>query len=137
MINEQALQGNWNQIKGALKDRFCFLTEDDVHTFNGNVEQLVGLIQRKTGKAREEVQKYLEEVTSETSSAVGKTAQSAQDFASKASETVQESYEQATDRVREGYAEAEKFVRTQPAESVAAAFGAGLVIGLIAGVVLR
>ena len=113
------------------------LTQDDLQTFSGNVDQLVGLIQRKTGKAREEVQKYLEEVTSDTSSAIGKTAQSAQDFAHKATETVQETYEQTAERVRGGYAEAEKFVRSKPAESVAVAFGAGLVIGLIVGVALR
>jgi uncharacterized protein YjbJ (UPF0337 family) len=137
MINQQTLQGNWNEIKGTLKERWGELTQDDLRAFNGNVDQLVGMIQKKTGEARDVVQKYLEEITTDTSSAIGKAAQTARDYTNRATETMHDTYGQVAGRVRDGYSEAEHVVRTRPAESVAVAFGAGLLIGVITGLVLR
>jgi len=51
MINEQVLQGNWNEIKGKIRSKWGQLTNDDLQSFDGNVDRLVGLIQRKTGEA--------------------------------------------------------------------------------------
>ena len=50
MINQQTLEGHWNEIKGALKEHWVELTNDDVRRFNGDVDQLVGTIQRRTGE---------------------------------------------------------------------------------------
>jgi len=39
--------------------------------------------------------------------------------------------------MRDGYAGAEKMVKSRPAESVVAAFGAGLVVGVALAVLMR
>jgi len=63
MTNQQTLQGNWNEIKGQLRSKWGSLTDDDLAIFNGNVEQLVGTIQRKTGEAREGIEQFFEQAT--------------------------------------------------------------------------
>ena len=50
MINQQTLLGNWNEIKGKLRSNWGSLTDDDLTIIDGNVDQLVGAIQRKTGE---------------------------------------------------------------------------------------
>src|SRR5437899_3320409 len=63
MINQQTLQGNWNEIKGKLRSKWGQLTNDELQSFDGNVDRLVGIIQRKTGEARNSVEHFLEEVS--------------------------------------------------------------------------
>ena len=46
MVNQQTLQGNWNEIKGKLRNRWGQLTNDDLQQAQGNVDQLIGQLQR-------------------------------------------------------------------------------------------
>lgn len=137
MINQQTLQGNWNKLKGSIKERWGNLTNDELRSFNGNVDQLVGMIQQKTGESREAVREFLEDLTAEGSSMIGQATETARHYANRASESMHDAYDQVSERVRDGYAEAESMVRHRPAESVAVAFGAGVVTGVIVGLVLR
>ena len=73
-LNQQTLEGNWNEIKGKLHERWGQLTQDDLQKARGNVDQLVGLIQRKTGEARERVEQYLNEITANGGSGVSRGA---------------------------------------------------------------
>ena len=63
MANQQTLQGNWNEIKGKICTHWGQLTDDDLSQFHGEVDSLVGTIQRKTGEGREAIEKYLHELT--------------------------------------------------------------------------
>jgi uncharacterized protein YjbJ (UPF0337 family) len=65
MVNTQVLQGQWNQVRGQLKKKWGQLTEDDLKFTNGNIDQLVGRIQHKTGEAREAIEGFLDELTSQ------------------------------------------------------------------------
>ena len=51
MINQQTLQGNWNQIAGKLRAKWGQLNQDELQHLAGNVTELIGYIQRKTGEA--------------------------------------------------------------------------------------
>jgi uncharacterized protein YjbJ (UPF0337 family) len=137
MINAQILQGQWNEIKGTLKEHWGILTNDDLRRFDGDLDKLVGLIQRKTGESRDVVQKYLEEVTADASSALSSVVETARGYASQATGSARDAYGQMTDQIRERYSDAEDVVRSRPAESVAVAFGTGIFIGLIVGLVMR
>jgi uncharacterized protein YjbJ (UPF0337 family) len=137
MVNQQTLQGNWNEIKGKLRSKWGQLTNDDVQAFDGNVERLVGLIQRKTGEARGSVEKYLDELTANGASGLSQAAEAAREYASQAAESLQEGSKYAADQMRHGYEEAERMVKERPAESLAVCFGAGVVIGLLLGVTMR
>ena len=53
------IKGNWNILKGNLKQKYADLTDDDLTYVEGQEEELVGRIQKKTGKTRDEVIKEL------------------------------------------------------------------------------
>lgn len=60
-MNSDQLQGKWKQMKGAVKERWGKLTDDDIDIINGRNDQLVGKIQEKYGIAKEEAQKQVED----------------------------------------------------------------------------
>jgi uncharacterized protein YjbJ (UPF0337 family) len=55
-MNTLLLKGNWNIAKGKLKQKFAQLTDDDLQYVDGKEEELVGRIQKLTGKTREDVE---------------------------------------------------------------------------------
>ncbi len=54
------LKGNWNQLKGKVKQAYGDLTDDDLTYLDGKDDELLGKLQTKTGKTRDEVVKWLE-----------------------------------------------------------------------------
>lgn len=49
------LKGNWNEIKGNLKQKYGDLTEDDLTYVEGKEDELLGRIQKKIGKSKDQV----------------------------------------------------------------------------------
>jgi uncharacterized protein YjbJ (UPF0337 family) len=137
MISQQTLQGNWNEIKGLLRSKWGEITDEDVTNFNGNVEQLMGTIQRKTGEARESVEQFFEQFNSNGATAINRASESVRTGAQHAVEAVEETSHRAAASVREGYAEVEDMVRQRPIESIAVCFGAGVITGVVVSLLLR
>jgi uncharacterized protein YjbJ (UPF0337 family) len=54
------LKGTWNELKGKLKQKYGHLTDDDLTFAEGKDEELLGRIQKRLGKTKEEVRKELE-----------------------------------------------------------------------------
>ncbi|QRR01223.1 CsbD family protein [Dyadobacter sandarakinus] len=52
----QQVKGNWNELKGKLKAQYADLTDDDLLYEEGQEDQLLGRLQQKLGKTREEVE---------------------------------------------------------------------------------
>jgi uncharacterized protein YjbJ (UPF0337 family) len=48
-------RGNWNEIKGRLKDKYANLTDDDLMYTEGKTDEFLGRLQEKTGHTREEL----------------------------------------------------------------------------------
>ena len=63
-IDENVLEGKWNQIKGQIKQQWGELTDDDIDRIRGNREEMIGVLQEKYGKSREEAEKELDEFLS-------------------------------------------------------------------------
>jgi len=61
MTNLQ-LKGNWNQVKGKLKQKYGQLTDDDLTFAEGKDDELIGRLQTKLGKTKEEVRAELEKL---------------------------------------------------------------------------
>ncbi|SKB69770.1 Uncharacterized conserved protein YjbJ, UPF0337 family [Parapedobacter luteus] len=53
------LKGNWNELKGKAKQQYADLTDDDLLYEEGQEDELIGRLQKKTGKARDEVVNWL------------------------------------------------------------------------------
>ena len=49
------LKGNWNQVKGKLKQQYGDLTDDDLKYVESKEDELLGKLQEKLGKSREEL----------------------------------------------------------------------------------
>ena len=49
------LKGTWNEIKGKAKQSYADLTDDDLLYEEGKEDELLGRLQKKTGKTRDEV----------------------------------------------------------------------------------
>ncbi|TWU14506.1 hypothetical protein CA54_33730 [Symmachiella macrocystis] len=148
MLNKQVLQGHWNEIQGKLLDRWGELTDNELKQFDGNAAQLVGMIQRKTGEARGDVEDFLEEIVNNSNSTVEKAsgavrkgvhdvAGNVSDYAAHAGESARVAASRAADQVRDGYKQTEELVRRRPTESLAVCFGAGLITGVVLGLALR
>ena len=52
--------GNWKQVKGAVKQQWGKLTDDDLTEIDGNRERLEGAIQERYGIARDEIRKQVD-----------------------------------------------------------------------------
>ncbi len=59
MTNMIELKGNWNEQKGKLKQKFALLTENDLLFEEGKKEEMLGKLQIKLGKTREELDKII------------------------------------------------------------------------------
>lgn len=56
------LKGSWNELKGKVKQQYADLTDDDLLYEEGKEDELVGRLQTKTGKTRDEVVDWLNEL---------------------------------------------------------------------------
>jgi len=61
-MNTTGLKGNWEQQKGKLKQKFAILTDNDVLLLEGKNEEMLGRLQIKLGKTKEELQKIISEL---------------------------------------------------------------------------
>ena len=53
MATKQEITGQWNTVVGAVKEKYGQITDSELAQLKGNVDQLVGLVQRKSGQTRE------------------------------------------------------------------------------------
>ena len=54
-MDKLKVKGNWNVIKGKIKQKYADLSDDDLTYVEGKENELLGRLQKKTGKAREEL----------------------------------------------------------------------------------
>ncbi len=58
-MNTTSVKGNWKEISGKLKQRYANLTDDDVLFAEGKEEELLGRLEKKLGKSKEELRKVI------------------------------------------------------------------------------
>jgi uncharacterized protein YjbJ (UPF0337 family) len=58
-MNTTVIKGNWKEQKGRLKQKFAILTDDDLLLGKGKMEEMIGRLQVKLGKTKEEMQKII------------------------------------------------------------------------------
>ena len=58
-MDKLEFKGTWNETKGKLKQKYADLTEDDLTYVEGMEEQLLGKLQKKLGKNRDELIKEI------------------------------------------------------------------------------
>ncbi|OFY51526.1 MAG: general stress protein CsbD [Bacteroidetes bacterium GWF2_41_31] len=58
-MNTTVIKGNWKEQKGRLKQKFAILTDDDLLLGKGKMDEMIGRLQIKLGKTKEEMQKII------------------------------------------------------------------------------
>lgn len=53
------IKGTWNEIKGKLKQKYAELTDDDLTFAEGKDEELIGRLQKKLGRTKEEIREEI------------------------------------------------------------------------------
>jgi uncharacterized protein YjbJ (UPF0337 family) len=54
------IKGNWNEIKGKLKQKYGQLTDDDLKFAEGKDDELLGRLQQRLGRTKEEIRREIE-----------------------------------------------------------------------------
>ena len=57
----QFLKGNWNTLKGSLKEKYGQLTDDDLKYVEGKEDELLGRIQKKLGITEDVLERIIKE----------------------------------------------------------------------------
>lgn len=63
------LKGDWNIMKGNLKQKWAQLTDDDLQYIDGQQDELLGRIQKRTGQTREAVEDAINDLQRSSTSA--------------------------------------------------------------------
>jgi uncharacterized protein YjbJ (UPF0337 family) len=58
-MDRLAIKGSWNEAKGKLKQKYASLTDDDLTFIEGKEDELLGRLQKRLGKTKEEIRKEL------------------------------------------------------------------------------
>jgi uncharacterized protein YjbJ (UPF0337 family) len=70
-MNKLEIKGDWNILKGNLRQRWAALTDDDLADIEGEQDALLGRIQRRTGETREAVETSIREYRAAIKAAAG------------------------------------------------------------------
>jgi uncharacterized protein YjbJ (UPF0337 family) len=60
MSTKLELKGNWNEIKGKIKQKYGQLTDDDLAFSEGKDDELLGRLQKRLGQTKEDIRSYIE-----------------------------------------------------------------------------
>ena len=60
-MNWEQVRGNWNQLKGEVKQQWGKLTDDDLTYVEGSRDKLVGRVQERYGIEKDEAERQLKD----------------------------------------------------------------------------
>ena len=61
-MNSDQLEGKWKQVKGQFKQKYGDLTDDDVTYSEGKFDEMLGRLQEKTGKSKEQLKEEIDKM---------------------------------------------------------------------------
>ncbi len=137
MTNEQTLQHNWSQIQNRLQEKWRELSQNDFEGVNGNIDRLVGVIQQRTQESRAAIESYIDEVITESRSVADAAAENAREYYDQAAQVAQQKYDELSAQFQQRFADMESVIQQKPAQSVATAFGVGLLAGVTIALLLK
>jgi len=71
-MNWDQIEGQWKEVKGKVREHWGKLTDDDLETIAGKKDKMLGTLQKRYGKKKEEAEKELDGFLSEFSVKTGK-----------------------------------------------------------------
>ena len=59
-MNKLRFKGSWNEVKGKLKQKYGQLTDNDLTFAEGKDEELLGRLQNRLGRSKDELRSEIE-----------------------------------------------------------------------------
>lgn len=131
-MNTDQIRDQWNSITGRLRDHWSELSDHDFRRVRGNAEQLIGMVQKRTGATRAEVEHLIDRVVSDGNRLSHQMSDVASRYAADASEYLHDHYDLIAKRAGEYSHKAAKVVRARPAEALVLAFSLGVIATALA-----
>ena len=63
-MNRDRIEGQWQRVKGKVREQWGRLTDDDLAVIAGKRDQLAGLLQQRYGATRDEIDRQIREFES-------------------------------------------------------------------------
>lgn len=60
-MNDNTLKGQWNDMKNSVKQKWSEMTDDDMDHVNGDRDRLVGRVQERYGRNREDAEREVDD----------------------------------------------------------------------------
>lgn len=127
----QAIVEHWDEIRTRLREHWENLTDEDLEMVRNNINDVVGRIQLRTGEARRDILRFVNQIAEDGYEAAGRATERAADYAASAADAARERADRAARRAAEGLHRAENVVREYPAPSMLTVFGLGCLAGLL------
>jgi uncharacterized protein YjbJ (UPF0337 family) len=134
MVTREQMSGNWHSVIGKVKEKYGQITSDDLIKVEGNMDQLIGLIERKAGQTREQAEEFLSSFYDKAEGTFRQASEKGHQAYNQASEMLDEGMKQVGQKATEGYEYAKDTVARRPAESLVVAAGLGMLAGIAIGV---
>lgn len=61
-MNEERVKGNWNEMKGKIKQKWGDITDDDLTYAEGKEDEMWGKLQQKVGKSKDEIKREIDDM---------------------------------------------------------------------------
>jgi uncharacterized protein YjbJ (UPF0337 family) len=119
-MNQQTIGGQWRQMRGSLKSWWGQFTDDDFERIGGEKDKLVGWVQEKYGRTRDQAEREVDARLNEYSQ---KAQGGITDFKAKVSEigeTIANKASEATSAVRSGAARASSYLEEKKIDEMTA-----------------
>ena len=129
MITREELMSHWRDVKDRLRQNWRELSESELTRFNGTPRDLVDVIHRKTGASLSEIESFLGRVMRDTWSTASQAKDVAGQYGGDASLFARDSYDQIATLTADCSQKVLETVKRRPVESLAIAFGVGIVAG--------
>ena len=133
MVSSNELMGNWNRIVESLKAKFGNFTRDELARVEGNFEELVKLVQRKSGRSKEQIASFVSDCCESAGTTYGQVANRASHYADAAGEVIRDNYDRVASEAKKGLDYTAQSVGRRPLESLALAVGSGIIAGVLIG----
>jgi uncharacterized protein YjbJ (UPF0337 family) len=134
MVSKETITSNWKSLVGAVKQKFGELTNDDLTRVEGNLDQLIALVQRNSGATKDQISEFVRSFLASASDSYETTSEKALQWAGVASDAVRDGVDRMTTEAQRGVQYSKTAVRKKPLESVAIAVSAGFLAGIAIGI---
>lgn len=118
------LQGNWEQLKGKIKNQWGKLTDDDITAIGGKKDELLGRLQTAYGYNKDIAEHEFDYFLSHNK--ISDTAKSIGDKVASSADSMKKNVEEYSSTVM-------NYVKQRPIESIVIGAGVALAIGFLLG----